>query len=97
MIAGLSVKDNLTRPVSVIVSPLISLMRDQCLQMNRVGVRSCLLGSGQKDPSIEARAMRGDFTLVYVCPETIDRIAGGLHQLHRKCGISVLAVDEAHW
>ena len=82
---------------TVVVSPLISLMRDQCVQMNARGVKSCFLGSAQVDRSVEEKAMRGEFSLIYVCPETIPRLAPALWQLHHeRGGIGLLAVDEAH-
>ena len=87
----------LSQRPTVVVSPLISLMRDQCDHMNARGVSSCFLGSAQTDASVEGRAMRGEFLLVYVCPESVPRLAGALWQLHHeRCGIGLLAVDEAH-
>ena len=82
---------------TVIVSPLISLMRDQCDQMNARGVSAAFLGSAQTDVAVESQAMRGQYSLVYVCPETIPRLVPALWQLHHEHGgIGLLAVDEAH-
>lgn len=63
----------ITGKIVVVVSPLISLMRDQCLQLARQGVSACFLGSGQTDKSIELKAMAGMYSIVYICPETLLR------------------------
>lgn len=63
----------MTDKVVIVVSPLISLMHDQCLQLARLGVSACFLGSGQVDKTIELKAMAGLFNIVYVCPETLPR------------------------
>ena len=81
---------------AVVVSPLIALMQDQVLALQARGVRAVLLGSAQADRTAEARAMAGEYDLVYVTPELL---AGGrldLARMQRTCGLSLLAVDEAH-
>ena len=68
---------------AVVVSPLISLMRDQVKGLESRGIRACFLGSAQPDSSVEARALAGEFSLVYACPETLCRL---LPRLHRAFG-----------
>lgn len=63
----------LTGKVVVVISPLISLMHDQCMKLAKHGVSSCYLGSGQKDPTVEEKAMRGVYDIIYICPETLVR------------------------
>lgn len=63
----------LTGKVVVVISPLISLMHDQCLKLAKHGVSACFLGSGQPDSTVEQKAMRGMYSIVYVCPETVLR------------------------
>lgn len=63
----------LTRKVVVVISPLISLMHDQCLNLAKHGVSACFLGSGQPDNSVEKKAMEGKYGLIYVCPESLLR------------------------
>ncbi|CAK0845209.1 unnamed protein product [Prorocentrum cordatum] len=58
----------------VVVSPLISLMRDQCIKINYTvgqGKRrvATFLGSAQVDREEESRVLRGEYQLVYVSPE----------------------------
>lgn len=61
----------LTGKVVVVISPLISLMHDQCLKLARHGVSACFLGSGQPDRTVECKAMSGMYSIIYVCPETV--------------------------
>ncbi|WOL03314.1 ATP-dependent DNA helicase Q-like SIM [Canna indica] len=63
----------LTNKIVMVISPLISLMHDQCLKLAKHGVSACFLGSGQPDRTIEYKAMCGMYKVVYVCPETIIR------------------------
>eukprot|EP01048_Picozoa_sp_COSAG05_P002067 COSAG05_NODE_77_length_21410_cov_1079.308573_5_plen_366_part_00 len=70
--------------VSIVVSPLIALMRDQCEQLQRRGVQSLFLGSAQADPDAEARAMQGGVSVVFVCPESLPRLTSVLATLHRR-------------
>lgn len=63
----------LTGKVVVVISPLISLMHDQCLKLAKHGVSACFLGSGQPDSTVENKAMRGMYSIIYVCPETVLR------------------------
>ena len=46
--------------VGLVITPLISLARDQVLRLTRRGVSACLLGSGQADASVERRALAGE-------------------------------------
>lgn len=86
----------LTGKVVVVVSPLISLMHDQCLKLARNGVSACFLGSGQVDKSIENRAMAGLYDIIYVCPETLLRVIGSFQKLAESRGITLFAIDEVH-
>ncbi|OVA14853.1 Helicase [Macleaya cordata] len=86
----------LTGKVVVVISPLISLMHDQCLKLAKHGVSACFLGSGQTDSSVEQKAMNGMYGVIYVCPETILRLIGPLQRLAENRGIALFAIDEAH-
>ncbi|KAJ4797075.1 RECQ helicase SIM [Rhynchospora pubera] len=86
----------LTDKVVVVISPLISLMHDQCLKLARHGITACFLGSGQPDAQVEKKAMQGAYKIVYVCPETVVRLMDPLKRLAENPGIALFAVDEAH-
>eukprot|EP00850_Spirogloea_muscicola_P019533 SM000193S05157 [mRNA] locus=s193:15069:20925:+ [translate_table: standard] len=80
----------------VVVSPLISLMHDQCVKLAAAGIAACFLGSGQPDAAIETAAIEGAYDVIYACPETIPRLVRGLQELARGRSIALFAVDEAH-
>ncbi|KAI7746912.1 hypothetical protein M8C21_008504 [Ambrosia artemisiifolia] len=86
----------LTGKVVVVISPLISLMHDQCLKLAKHGVSACFLGSGQVDQSVQQKAMRGMYEIIYVCPETILRLIKPLESLAENRGIALFAIDEVH-
>ncbi|XP_049350610.1 ATP-dependent DNA helicase Q-like SIM isoform X2 [Solanum verrucosum] len=86
----------LTGKVVIVISPLISLMHDQCLKLAKHGVSACFLGSGQTDRSVEQKAMAGMYSIIYVCPETILRLIKPLQSLAESRGIALFAVDEVH-
>ncbi|KAH7655006.1 DNA helicase protein [Dioscorea alata] len=86
----------LSGKIVVVISPLISLMHDQCLKLAKHGVSACFLGSGQPDSSVEHKAMSGRYNIVYVCPETVLRLIAPLKRLAESHGIALFAIDEAH-
>lgn len=83
--------------LTVVISPLISLMKDQVDALAARGlpatfVNSTLTGSQVADRL--SRAMRGEIKLLYVAPERFD--FGTTAERLRDAGVSLLAVDEAH-
>ncbi|WVZ96310.1 hypothetical protein U9M48_041966 [Paspalum notatum var. saurae] len=86
----------LTTKIVVVISPLISLMHDQCLKLAKHGISACFLGSGQPDSRVEGKAMAGMYKIVYVCPETVLRLMEPLKTLAEKPGIALFAIDEVH-
>lgn len=91
-----------TGKISIVISPLISLMMDQCRAINHTAGAvfgksvACFLGSAQADPRVEADAMNGLYRVVYITPEKLQSLLPSLRFLHQKCEIGLLAVDEAH-
>eukprot|EP00850_Spirogloea_muscicola_P022454 SM000296S11289 [mRNA] locus=s296:13548:19151:+ [translate_table: standard] len=69
----------------VVVSPLISLMHDQCVKLAAAGIAACFLGSGQPDAAIEAAAIAGAYDVIYACPETMRPSPGALITTKPKC------------
>jgi ATP-dependent DNA helicase RecQ len=82
----------------VVVSPLISLMMDQVQQLRSRRLISAAYLNSSLDPSEMKQLMReirqGKFKLVYVSPEKLQQPA--VLQVLGACGVSLLAVDEAH-
>ena len=87
---------------AIVISPLISLMEDQVSKLNGRSGKSEIatyLGSSQADPSMEQRALSGEFRLVYITPEklTCDGFLDSLAYMHMNGNkICVFAVDESH-
>ncbi|HSU16241.1 RecQ family ATP-dependent DNA helicase [Longimicrobium sp.] len=83
--------------VTLVVSPLISLMKDQIDALEALGVPGTFINSSLSGSEMNARldaAERGEYKLVYVAPERFDSDAFQ-HRLARL-DVSLLAVDEAH-
>ncbi len=83
--------------LTVVVSPLISLMQDQVDALAARGVPAAFLNSTLGSAELAervARARRGELRLLYVAPERFD--AGDLAARLRAGGVALLAIDEAH-
>ncbi len=83
--------------LTVVVSPLIALMRDQVRQMRALGVAAATLNSMNSAEENEAarRAMRaGDLRLLFVSPERL--MMDGLTAEFGRAKPRRLAIDEAH-
>jgi ATP-dependent DNA helicase RecQ len=81
--------------LTIVVSPLISLMQDQVGALRRRGVAAAYLSSTQDrelQRAVWNRARSGHLKLLYVAPERMSRVASQLEPGH----VSLLAVDEAH-
>jgi len=83
--------------VTVVISPLIALMRDQVRSLRAVGVEAGALTSGNTEEEIEEvfqSLERGDLKLLYMAPE---RLANpGTLMMLKKVQTRLIAVDEAH-
>lgn len=88
----------MARPgLTLVISPLIALMKDQVDQLQRLNIPSTLINS-TIDPSEQherlARMVQGEYRLVYVVPERF-RSRRFLNALQRS-DLWLLAIDEAH-
>ena len=88
----------LVRPgVTVVISPLIALMRDQVRGLREAGVEAGALTSGntqEETDAVWAGLEAGTLKLLYMAPERL--AAGGVPQLLTRIGVNLIAVDEAH-
>ena len=83
--------------VTVVISPLIALMRDQVRGLREVGVEAGALTSGNTPEETDAvwEALEaGTLKLLYMAPERLG--SSGTLQMLRRAGVSMIAVDEAH-
>ena len=85
------------RGVALVVSPLISLMKDQVEALTQAGVPAAYLNSSLTDRQFDAvmnRLARGKYRIVYVAPERL--LTPRFLNVVRQLSISMVAVDEAH-
>jgi ATP-dependent DNA helicase RecQ len=83
--------------LTVVVSPLIALMRNQVAQLAGYGIAAASLNSANdfvENRRIAERLARGGLRLVYVSPERLAQ--PDTLSLLRGAGVGLLAVDEAH-
>ncbi|WP_298934201.1 DNA helicase RecQ [uncultured Ruegeria sp.] len=83
--------------VTVVISPLIALMRDQVRGLQEAGVESGALTSGNTPEETDAvwEALEaGRLKLLYMAPERL--AAGSAMGMLRRINVSLIAVDEAH-
>jgi ATP-dependent DNA helicase RecQ len=82
--------------VTLVVSPLLALMKDQVDAMNEVGLRATWLGS-TLDPEERERRIRalgrGEYELCYAAPEGIEASVG---RVLARLDLRLIAIDEAH-
>ena len=83
--------------LAVVVSPLISLMKDQVDALNSCGVPAAFVNSTQSYDErgiVADRVREGELRLLYMAPERLltDRTLAFL----RECNVSFVAIDEAH-
>jgi ATP-dependent DNA helicase RecQ len=81
---------------TLVVSPLIALMKDQVDAMARVGLRAAFLNSSLAPEERRARVRalrRGELELVYAAPEGLEASVGNALE---GVKLSLIAVDEAH-
>lgn len=83
--------------VTVVISPLIALMRDQVRALREAGVAAGALTSGNTDAETDeifAALREGTLKILYMAPERL--ASGGTLPLLRRAGVTAIAVDEAH-
>ena len=83
--------------VTVVISPLIALMRDQVRALQEAGVAAGALTSGNTEEETDAvwrQLEAGTLKLLYIAPERL--AAGSAMNMLRRIGVSLIAVDEAH-
>ncbi|MBS6948886.1 MAG: RecQ family ATP-dependent DNA helicase [Bifidobacterium scardovii] len=83
--------------VTVVISPLISLMRDQVDGLNDAGIPAAFINTtqaGDEQGMVLAQAAAGDVKLLYVAPERLE--TERFRNFASRVSISLIAVDEAH-
>lgn len=83
--------------LTLVISPLISLMKDQVDSLNDMGIKAAYINSTLSQLEVEERiweAKNGGYSLLYVAPERLE--AESFCEVLRSMNISLIAVDEAH-
>lgn len=100
------VKSGKTRGVTVVISPLLSLMQDQVAHLQKLKIQALLINSevtlehrrlvmdSLRDPQVEKFIQ-----LLYITPEMISKsqaIMQAFHNLHQRKKLARIVIDEAH-
>jgi ATP-dependent DNA helicase RecQ len=83
--------------LTVVVSPLISLMKDQVDRLLARGVPAAFINSSLESSDrsrVQAGIARGEYKLIFVAPERF--AAGGFERVLRMGKVGAFAIDEAH-
>jgi len=83
--------------VALVISPLISLMKDQVMALKNAGIKAAFINSSLSSEQLRLvynNTRNGIYKIIYIAPE---RLAGeGFISVVRDLEISLVAVDEAH-
>ncbi len=83
--------------ITLVVSPLISLMQDQVKALNEAGVPTAFINSSLSEKDYNEtirRARQGIYKIIYIAPERL--VTEGFLALAKSVPISMVTVDEAH-
>ena len=83
--------------LTLVISPLISLMKDQVDQLQANGIEADFLNSSQtlqQQQQVQNKLISGQLKLLYVSPEKV--MTNGFFQLISYTKVSFIAIDEAH-
>lgn len=83
--------------ICIVVSPLISLMKDQVEALKANGIAAAFLNSSltpKEDTAIQKALVENKLRLLYVAPERL--VTQGFLDLLKKLRVSLFAIDEAH-
>jgi ATP-dependent DNA helicase RecQ len=87
----------LSEGVTIVVSPLISLMKDQVDALTGNGISAALINSSltfEENSGVIDRAKRGEIKILYVTPERLALSA--FEAVLRTLNVTMFAIDEAH-
>ena len=83
--------------ITLVVSPLISLMHDQVMNLKEHGVEAVFLNSSlsyKESEKVKSKILKGSVKIIYVSPEGI--LSPNLSHFFERVKISLIAIDEAH-
>lgn len=83
--------------ITIVISPLISLMKDQVDTLKDIGIQGAYINSSlssAEENSIIKELENGNIKILYIAPERLESI--GFLDIISRCDISQIAIDEAH-
>ncbi|WP_078434483.1 DNA helicase RecQ [Metabacillus halosaccharovorans] len=83
--------------ITIVISPLISLMKDQVDALTSVGISSTFINSSLSSEELKERIIElsaGEYKIVYIAPERLE--SASFRDLLVSLPISMVAIDEAH-
>jgi len=83
--------------ITLVISPLISLMQDQVNALNEAGVDAAFINSSLSEKELNdtfKNAYKGHYKIIYVAPERL--MSEGFISFAKSIEISMITVDEAH-
>uniref|UniRef100_A0A6C0DYM9 ATP-dependent DNA helicase n=1 Tax=viral metagenome TaxID=1070528 RepID=A0A6C0DYM9_9ZZZZ len=89
----------ITNEVCIVISPLISLMEDQKMILDKLNINSCCYNgtsNAKQKEEIEKDVLDNKYRIIYTTPETLINSKNFIEKIFRKIGICVLAIDESH-
>lgn len=100
------IRSGTTRGVTIVISPLLSLMEDQVEHLKKLGIQAFLINGEVPKPyknmvmsALEERVPEEYVELLYVTPEMVTKseaILSRLASLHRRGKLARIVIDEAH-
>ena len=85
------------RGITVVISPLISLMNDQVRALSQCGIPAAYLNTSLEEKAVAkvlSEAARGKYKIIYVAPERL--LTHSFRNLCSSIEVSFIAIDEAH-
>lgn len=83
--------------ITLVISPLIALMRDQVMALKAGGISAAYINSSLSDAQcalVVSNAKKGKYKLIYIAPERL--LSSGVASISQAENINFVAVDEAH-
>src|SRR5471030_457211 len=83
--------------ITIVISPLISLMKDQVDTLNDMGIKGALINStlsAKEENEVINNLQNGEIKILYIAPERLESFE--FINVISRCNISQIAVDEAH-
>jgi len=90
----------ITGKITVVLTPTISLMKDQCCSLEKNKISATFVGSSQVDKEIDSKILSGNFKVVYTTPEKFFDDTGNpaypFRDLITRAQVGLIAIDEVH-